>query len=556
MSAPSISWQQSYQQLDMLSAAINTAKDAESLLNAIQLAREINRDLQQLFDRDHTWAIAQLSVINTAATISARRTMKCWLLLTLWSRLKHWPNARRDALRLSAILAGSYQSSVQVPSALALAALLKKVQTGGLLTTILAGTYHKVQKRTLWQVHPDSPLLTLALTLVQALQHNNGSTLPLKDVIAQQIISSTEDDVLAALNILASLAPALYLCGRIAEDALGRVWFICKVDNGQCHAMQYWPEQARFADTLSVHEIANLQLLPPLEMHELTNLRHVVFPALAVAEIPTPNMLFKRSLLPRLRQNDLTEQIQLLEPHQQIVHFLLDNASESNRQQTLINRLRHALAMFGQTQAPYAVARAELAHYLTLQASNQHPWLLQLQQTLHFAINLISQRLDLSEFSLSHQEAGLLAACCSAPLWHHPTLQAVPLSKLQQHELVLGQLCQHYLLEPVRSQRLTAALLQHYGIAGWADAAIRQYQLLPTNQSWPLANQRGLFLRLCWQLTFSVFCYPSSQQHTQKLLQLAHQVLRLPETSILSLQADMLDCPALFYPLPHMFCVR
>lgn len=543
----SINWLRCYQQLVPLTTLLQQAQTTEQFQAALQLGRELNSQLQHIADDNLAAAIAQLSIIQPDEPATASRAIKGWVLLALWSRLKHWPKARRDTLGICVLLASCAPVQNKAPTALQLAARLKSQQSGGIFTTVLAGTFHQLQKRHAWQVHHDSPLLTLALELAQQLQAENATATALEQVLAAKINESNDEFVLEQLNLLAQLAPALYLCGRLATDMQQRYWLLCHADGPDYQALQYWPEQQRLAEQLSARPLAELTIQPPAKLLQQHWLAKVHIAPLPEQIIPTPNSLLQHSILPKLSHHDLDAQLALVEKQPILVQFLLDNASESNRQHTLVNRLRHALAIFGQEQLPLAVARAELLQYLQLQGSNQHGWLLQLQHTLHYCLQRLGQHLPQP---LTTQQAGLIAACCSAPLWHHPSLQAVPLSKTQHSQLLLGQLCQQYLLEPVRSQRLSAALLQHYRLEVWADAALLQYQQHATEQNWTQPEQLGLFLRLCWQLTFSVFCYPSAQQSSQKLLQLAGTVLSLPQVQLAYWQQELLNCQALYYPLP------
>lgn len=543
----SINWLRCYQQLVPLTSLLQQAETAEQLQAALQLGRELNSQLQQITDDNLAAAIAQLSIVQPNEPTSASRAIKSWVLLALWSRLKHWPKARRDTLGICALLACCTPVPNKAPAALQLAARLKSQQSGGIFTTVLAGTFHQLQKRHAWQVHHDSPLLTLALELGQQLQTDTATATALEQVLAAKINESDDEFVLEQLNLLAQLAPTLYLCGRLATDPQERYWLLCHADGSAYQALQYWPEQQRLAEQLSARPLAELTIQPPARLLQQHWLAKVHIAPLPEQTIPTPGSLLQHSILPKLSHHDLDAQLALVEKQPILVQFLLDNASENNRQHTLVNRLRHALAMFGQAQLPLAVARAELLQYLQLQGNNQHTWLLQLQHTLHYCLHMLGKHLA---SPLTTQQAGLIAACCSAPLWHHPSLHAVPLSKTQHSQLLLGQLCQQYLLEPVRSQRLSAALLQHYQLPEWAEAALLQYQQHTAEQNWEQAEQLGLFLRLCWQLTFSVFCYPSAQQSSQKLLQLAGTVLSLPQIQLTHWQQELLNCQTLYYPLP------
>lgn len=544
----SSNWLACYQQLATLIETLQHAHSAEQLQSGLQLSREINTQLQQLIDNNPGAAIAQLSIIEPQTSAIASRAIKCWVLLAFWSRLKHWPKARRDILGGCALLASCSLGRSKRPAALQLAALLKSQQSGGIITAVLAGTFHQQQKRHSWQVHQDSPLLTLALDIAEQLHPDDNNAIALEQVLAFKISTSNNEFELAQLNILAQLAPTLYLSGRIAVDSLARHWLLCHADGHAYQALQYWPEQQKIAEHLSAQPLAELQVLAPVKLPLGTWLTKIHIKPFTEQQIPTPSSLIANSILTKLSYHDFEAQLKLVEKHPILVQFLLDNASESNRKQTLVHRLRHALAIFGQEQLPLALARAEVLHYLQLQSSTQHGWLLQLQHTLQFCIQTLGAYLPKP---VSLQQAGLIAVCCSTPLWHHPSLQAVPLSKMQQDQLLLGQLCQHYLLEPVRSQRLSAALLKHYQLDDWANAVLCQYQQQPAEQLMSYRELLGLFLRLCWQLTFSVFCYPSAQQSSQQLLALAAKYLPLPQQELRYWQQELLNCQQLYYPLEN-----
>lgn len=545
MSAVSVNWLRCYQQLQRLAQQLTSARDAEQLHACIRFASELNTELQQLIEQQPGAAVAQLGIIPADLALSSTRALKSWVLLALWSRLKHWPVARRDALAVSALLAACSEEPDKAPAALRLASKLKKFQIGGLTTNLLAGCYHQLQQRRRWQVHHDSPLLTLALQLSQQLQPEPSKALALSDVIGQLLLSSQDEHIFSELNQLAQLAPHLYWCGRLAQDTVGRVWVICQLDVTDCVTLQYWPEQQRFATEVNKSARQDLQLLPPRLMLPQHWLDRVQIPALSSRSISTPKYLLAHSVLQKLHYQDLDAQVKLLEKQPLLAQYLLDNASSSNRKQTLVNRLRHALAIFGQDQLPLAVARAELLQYLQLQVYNQHAFLQALQHTFRHALLLLGRS---QSPAISPQQAGVLAACCAAPLWHHPSLSAVPTSRCTAQGWLLPHLAQQYLLEPVRSQRLTAALLQHYQLPLWAEAALCQY--IPTNQSsYSTREQHGLLLRLSWQLTFSLFSYPQQQTGSEALLQALTPVLQLVPQSLADWQQQLLAAASPHCPL-------
>lgn len=548
MPVENLDWLQAHQQLSAISSLLQQANSAEHFQNAIQKCRQLNNQLQSLTDDNPGSAVAQLSFAFDSIPRATSRTIKSWVLLALWSRLKHWPKSRRDTLGCCLLLASYQAPENKTLGPLRLAANLKKQQIGGLFTTVLAGTFHQQQKRHPWQVHRDSPLVTLAIELGQLLCPDDGPLQALEQVVATRITYTTEEYELAELTLLAHLAPDIYLCGRLAVDTLSRHWLLCHADGEHYQALQFWPEQQELTEHLSAQPLDSLTIMPPSTLATQQWLAKITIPPFDEQVIPTPSSLLANSVLEKLRHNDLKAQLKLLEKHPLLVQILLDIASDSNRKQTLIHRLRHALAIFGQEQLPFAIARAELLQYLQLQASNQHSWLLQLQHTLHYCLMMLGRFLPQP---LSLQQAGLIATCCSAPLWHHPTLQAVPLSKMQQEQLLLGQLCQQYLIEPVRSQRLSAALLKHYHLPLWAEAVLSQYQQPVAMNNKKPRELAGLFLRLCWQLTFNVFCYPSNEQISQKLLNILARDLALPSSDSSFWQQELLNAPSLYYPLDN-----
>ncbi|MFN3900146.1 MAG: hypothetical protein ACK4ML_07235 [Alishewanella aestuarii] len=535
MSAVAVNWLNAYQQLSTLSERLRQPADND-LHQCLRQAAEINKTLCELLSVQPAAAIAQLSFIPAETSLPAAQAVKSWVLLALWARLKQWPAQRRDTLCTAGLLAACYTGNAKAPAALLLANKLKKQQVGGITTSILAGSYTELQHRRPWQVHHDSPLLTLALQLAQAVQPAASSAQALSTVISSLILEPPSEQVLQELNQLARLAPALYLCGRLARDQVGRYWLICQVEYSDFLTVQYWPEQQRCATELHKMPREELELLPPAVLLPQHWLDWLQMPALAEAVITTPKQLLEHSVLQRLHTQDLDAQVQLLQKQPLLAQYLLENASHSNRRQTLVHRLRHALAIFGQQQLPLAVARAELLQYLQLQASSQQLFLRDLQQLLFEALLLLGRYLPQP---LTPQQAGVLAACLSAPLWHHPTLNAVPLSRCTDQGWLLPELAQQYLLEPQRSQRLSAALLHHYQLPFWAEAALCQY--LPLDNARQQARgQHGFFLRCCWQLCFSLLRYPDAQPATAQLLQQLQQLFALPESSIAFWQQELL----------------
>lgn len=545
MSTIAVSWLTSYQQLTLLCRLLEESGWEQQIPAMLRQASELNLQLQQVFDNSPAAAMAQLAIDPIDVPLTVKRAVKSWVLLALWSRLKHWSPGRRDAISVAGLLASCLPEHDKIPAALRLATILKKHQAGGLTTTLLAGCWHQLQQKNRWQVHRDSPLLTLALQLGQRLQPTAASTLLLSELMATLWYQDPEEYVLAELEQLATLAPYLHLLGRLAQDNHGRCWLICQWEDKECLALPYRPEQQQCGK--EVHQLATetLQLLtvqPILPQHWLDRL---VMPPLPLMLHPTPKWLIENSLISKISYLNLDKQVKLLEREPLIAQYLLDNASSSNRRHTLVSRLRHALAIFGQNQLPLAVAQAELMQYLQRQANSQHEVLLQLQALFRHSLMLIGSYLAQP---ISKQQAGVIAACCSAPLWHHPSIQAVPLSRTTAHGWLIGELAQQYLLEPVRSQRLSAALLQHYQQAIWAEAVLLQYQPA-VQQPLPLRQSYALLLRLSWQLTFSIFNYPQQQSRSAKLSHQLSTLLHLPVQSISEWQLQLLEQAHPYCPL-------
>lgn len=544
MSTIAVNWLTSYQQLTRLCTLLQESGWQQRLPSILRYAGELNQQLQQLLDSSPAAAMAQLVIDPVDVPLIVKRAVKSWVLLALWSRLKHWTPSRRDASGVAGLLASCLADTDNIPPALQLAKILKNHQTGGLTTTLLAGCWHRLQHKNRWQVHRDSPLLTLALTLGKALQPSDTETLLLSEVMASCWYDAPDEFVLAELEQLAHLAPYLHLLGRLAQDPHDRYWLICQWEGKECLALPYRPQQQQCGK--EVHQLATdtLQLLPIQPILPQHWLDRLAMPALPLMLHPTPKWLVENSLISKISYLELDKQVKLLEREPILAQYLLDNASNSNRRHTLVSRLRHALAIFGQNQLPLAVAHAELLQYLQRQANSQHQVLLQLQELFRHSLLLLGGYLAQP---LSQQQAGVIAACCSAPLWHHPSIQAVPLSRTSAHGWLIAELAQQYLLEPVRSQRLSAALLQHYQQGIWAEAVLLQYQ--PANQQpLPLRHSYGLLLRLSWQLTFSIFNFPQQQSASTSLLQQISSSLHLPAQSLtqwqqLLLERAMPSCP-------------
>lgn len=545
MSTTAVNWLTCYQQLTKLSALLQETELSNILPQVFRHANELNLQLHQLCEQSPAAAIAQLSIAPVDVPLLVKQAIKSWVLLAIWARLKHWPPVRRDAICIAALLACSLPSRDNIPAALRLANTLKKLQTGGLTTTLLAGTWHTLQHKLPWQVHRDSPLLTLAIQLGQQLQPADNKMALLADLMATHWLAGKDEQALLELDQLAQLAPYLHVLGRQVTDATGRTWLICQWQGTECQALLYRAEQQQCGTEIHTLPTEGLQWLPAQPMLPQHWLDRLSMPALPLTLIPTPKWLVEHSIVAKILAQDLDAQVRILEHEPLICQYILDNASSSNRRQTIVSRLRHALAIFGQNQLPDAVAQAEVLQYLQRQANSQHQVLLQLQQVFRHSLFLLGESLAQP---FNAQQAGLIAACCSAPLWHHPSIQAVPLSRTTAQGWLLAELTQHYLLEPVKSQRLSAALLHHYQHAIWAEAVLLQYQ--PPGQSTPpLRHSYGLLMRLAWQLTFSIFNYPKLQSTSTTLCQQLAQVLHLPEPTLSAWQMRLVEYANPYCPL-------
>lgn len=125
MSAVSVSWLRCYQQLQRLAQQLQLAQDSDQLHSCIRLASELNNELQQVFELQAGAAVAQLAILPADLALGPAQALKSWVLLALWSRLKHWPAARRDALAVSALMAACSEEKDKAPAALRLASKLK-----------------------------------------------------------------------------------------------------------------------------------------------------------------------------------------------------------------------------------------------------------------------------------------------------------------------------------------------------------------------------------------------------------------------------------------------
>lgn len=544
MQVTAVSWPDSYQLITQLLQRISNVTSATELQQTLQQSKIIQNQLQLLMWQNPAAAVAHLSLAIPQLPLSTARALKSWILLALWARLHAWPKVRQDRLGVCLLLACSTpQRHNKLPAALQWAKQIDTVAPDHSYANILSGCFHTQQQRQLWQVHPDSPLLTLALELGKALQPAANTAACLEKTLARKLCYTNDEFVIQQLKKLVELAPDLYLCGRVATDLDEQYWLLCQAQDEQWLALRYFPDSGKLSSQLQALPRAELTIQSPAQLDTTEWLQHTRLSWQAPAMPQTLRARLQHNLVQTVQHAALTTQLELLEQESAITQLLLQYAQQSNRQHLTVNRLRHALAMFGQTQLPQVLAQAELQHYLQTQGNPFHLWLLQLQKVLQHCLYTLSQQLAQP---LTLQQSGLLALCCCVPLWHDPALFNVSYSRQQQGQLRLAKLCQAFLNHPTYCKKLSATLLQYYQFSDWAAV------LLPSrNTSAPnmLTKQRTLLLRLSWQLAFCCYCSPEKTTDTTQLLLEAAPILSLPSDSLAYWQETAASSALLFYPL-------
>lgn len=544
MQVTAISWPDSYPLITQLLQRISNVASAKELQQALQQSKSIQHQLQLLLWQNPAAAVAHLSLSIPQLPLATARALKSWILLALLARLHAWPKVRQDRLGVCLLLAcSSPQPHNKLPAALQLAKQINAIAPDHSYANILSGCFHTKQQRRRWQVHPDSPLLTLALELGKTLQPAADTAACLQHLLAHKLCHTNDEFVIQQLKQLALLAPDLYLCGRVAIDRDEQHWLLCQAQDEQWLALPYHPDNGKLSTQLHTLPRADLTIQPPVQLYTGDWLQHTHLSWQAAAR---PQMLRERlqhNLVQSIQYASLTTQLERLEQEPAITQLLLQYAQQSNRQHLTVNRLRHALAIFGQEQFPQVLAQAELQHYLQTQGNPFHLWLLQLQKVLQQCLYTLSQQLAQP---LTLQQSGLLAFCCSAPLWHNPALFNLSYSRHQQGQLRLTKLCQAFLRHPTYSKRLSATLLQYYQLADWATVLLSGNNASSTDE---VTTQHTLILHLSWQLAFCCYCYPNNTTETTQLLLKAAPILSLPSASLTYWQETLASSALLFYPL-------
>lgn len=544
MQVTAVSWSDSYKLITQLLQRISNSASAAELQQALQQSKIIQKQLQRLLWQNPAAAVAHLSLSTPQLPLNTARALKSWILLAFLTRLQAWPKVRQDRLGICLLLAcSSPQSNNKLPAAFQLAKQINTMAPDHIYANILSGCFHTKQQRQRWQVHPDSPLLTLTLELGKTLQPAVDTARSIEQVLSHKLCHTNDEFVITQLRQLAKLAPDLYLCGRVATDLEEQHWLLCQPQDEQWLALQYFPDSDKLSTQLQALPLAELTIQAPIQLSTTDWLQHTHLSWQAPAVPQTLQARLQHNLVQTVQHASLNTQLELLEEEPTITQLVLQFAQQSNRQHLTVNRLRHALAIFGQEQLPLVLAQAELQHYLQTQGNPYHLWLLQLHKVLQQSLYILSQQLTQP---LTLQQAGLLAFCCSAPLWHDPALFNVSYSRQQQGQLRLAKLCQVFLQHPTYSKRLSATLLQYYQLSDWTAA------LLPsssTHLTSTIAMQQAMLLRLSWQLTFCCYCAPNKEAETTQLLQHAAPILSLPSDSLAYWQEILASSALLFYPL-------
>ncbi len=337
--------------------------------------------------------------------------------------------------------------------------------------TLFAGCSRCIQQLPEWQSPAYATLLSLCYQLALP-------TLPRKNLQAMGVesgmrkLSSQRLSVQqrAVLSALAQDNNELTQLGRFCSDQIGEVALICETSPklmGYVIDLQSKKLAANAVELISSH----YKLLAPRLCRDWSWLDALASEqAVAVEVTPAPKLSL--ALLNQLNpMSSITKQLTWFAQHPTLVDFILQVATEHNRQQLPVTDLRHALALLGTDQLPTVVRQAWLASQIRESLQPHQAWFAQWQKTLKNALMIISEQSPRIE--CKEPIAQLISLSFSLQFQQDEHCRFAPLSRSGRGQASLKQRVQFLCWQDPEFPRLVSHSLASTGLAvTWQDAAL------------------------------------------------------------------------------------
>lgn len=525
--------------------AVAQQQSEKSLLLADQLAIQ----LYKLWQQNPRLMLALLALSPENSSAATTLAFKQAGLLLRYSQHAGWPQWLTEQML-----------AAQIFSLTAIAPLLQKVMHAAELTaeeqamlpdpwslcirqhqqilrqhlylSLFAGCSRSVLQMPEWQSPVYSTLLTLCYQLVlPSLPRKNQPALGIEITLRKVCAQPMSPQQRLVLSALATENNELTQLGRFCSDQIAEVALICATEPklmGYVLNLQTKKLAEQPIELISNH----YKLLAPRVCRDVS-----WFDALTSDEkpvpTPTPQSQLSLALLNQLNPlSSISKQLTWFAQHPALVDFILQVATEHNRQQLPVTDLRHALALLGTDQLPTVVRQAWLAMQILECQQPHQAWFSQWHKTFKSALILISEhspRIDCKE-----PIAQLISLSFSLQLQQDEHCRFAPLHRSGRSQTSLRHRVQVLCWQEPEFPRQVSHSLASTGLAvTWQDAALSIRHSPEPGSAYNKQQHGAMLCQLALLLTEQVFYGETSLDGLlQTSLKNATQALDLPPNPI------------------------
>ena len=486
----------------------------------LDLMQKICQQTAQLACKSPFLLLSQLSLTPATGLVSGKLFIKQAALLTAIAMAGRWPEdllfqllkcCLLQPLSVTALLEKSAKAEelsaselqqLKFPAVVTIKQHKELAEKAGALN-VLRQCYGKNRGLAAWQSPYFSQLISFCWQVTRLMLPGAGKLIALEKIATQLLPQATaiEQQFWLALSRLNSSS---YSTGRFVRDPDANLaLLLCEIQTTEQMQLLVQPYDKNTKQLLPmlITPAADWQLLNPRQYSQDNWLsgwqqQHKLLP-----EWPEPVNLPALSWLQQLSHAaKVSQQTELIEQHPWLMQQLQEKASVQSRQQQQIQSTKHAIAMLGQEQLLPLLKQAWLEQHCEQQHQPLHDWLLEFRRVLAKALFLLTQPIKF--YTLTQQQAELLAWCLCWPLWQQSDLRFLALSHPTQAVSLLSQWLKQQLWQSEHYQQLALKTLKHLQFnQSWQDACLH-YRALPTSShSHPMA----FVLAFAFDLTASVF---------------------------------------------------
>lgn len=497
-----------------------TQKQQLSAAQQLELLQQICRQTAQLACKTPFLLISQLSLTSATGQVSSQLFIKQAALLTAIAMVGRWPEellfqllkcsllqplAVTTLLEKSAKaeeLSTTEQQQLKFPALVTIKQHKELVEKAGVLN-LLRQCYGKSRGLAIWQSPYFSQLISFCWQVTRLMLPGAGKLIALEkiSVVLLPQATVTEQQFWLALSYLNSSS---YSTGRFVRDSDANLaLLLCEIQSTEQMQLLLQPYDKGAKQLLPALTVSatDWQLLNPRQYSQDNWLCGWQQDNVFLPQWPQPTDLPALSWLQQLcLAAKVSQQTELIEQHPWLMQQLQDKASAQSRQQQKIQSTQHAIAMLGQEQLLPLLKQAWLEQHCQQQHQPLHNSLLEFRRVLAKALFLLTQPIKF--YSLTLQQAELLAWCLCWPLWQQSELRFLALSHPTQPVCLINQWLKQQLWQSEHYQQLTLKTLKHLQFSqSWQDACVH-YRALPTSSH---SHAMAFVLAFAFDLTASVF---------------------------------------------------